>query len=322
MRRLWRGLAISLIVVLALLLVGPFLIPIPTLQGTVPPERLADADSHFADVDGLRLHYKIMGDGEPAVVLLHGFGASVFSWREVMAPLSALGTVVAVDRPGSGLTSRPLPGQWTGDSPYSVDSQVEQTVGLMDALGLDRAVLVGNSAGGTVAVLTALRHPDRVRALVLVDAAIYTTGGTPAWMRLVMHTPQMSRIGPLLVRNIRSWGVRLLHTAWHDPSRITPEILAGYEVPLRAENWDRGLWELTLASHPLDLVDQLDEIRVPVLVVTGDDDRIVPTEESIRLARDLAGAKLVVFPACGHTPQEECPAAFLEAVTTFIAGLP
>ena len=127
-------------------LVGPFLVPVRPLKGTVPPEQLADADSRFIDVNGVKLHYKTLGSGEPALILLHGFAASTFSWREVMAPLAELGTVVAYDRPSSGLTERPLPGDWTGDSPYSPDAQVAQLIGLMDALGLSQAVLVGNSA--------------------------------------------------------------------------------------------------------------------------------------------------------------------------------
>jgi pimeloyl-ACP methyl ester carboxylesterase len=87
---------------------------------------------------------------------------------------------------------------------------------------------------------------------------------------------------------------------------------------LRAEDWDRALWELTAASHPLGLEDRLDEIGVPVLVITGDDDRIVPTEQSVRLASELPDAKLVVIPDCGHVPHEECPEAFLKAVRAFL----
>jgi len=284
----------------------------------VPPEQLADADSRFIDVSGVKLHYRTLGSGEPALILLHGFAASTFSWREVMAPLAALGTVVAYDRPSSGLTERPLPGDWTGESPYSPDAQVAQLIGLMDALGLRQAVLVGNSAGGTVAVHTALRHPDRVRALVLVDAAIYAGGGAPSWAVPLLRTPQFERIGPLISRSLGSQGERLLDLAWHDPFRVTPETKAGYRKALRAENWDRGLWELTKAGRDLKLGARVKDVRVPTLVITGDDDRIVPTEQSLRLARELPGAELVVIPNCGHVPQEECPEAFLKATTDFV----
>jgi len=232
-----------------------------------------------------------------------------------------VGTVVAYDRPSSGLTERPLPGDWTGESPYSPQAQVDQLIGLMDLLGLRQVVLIGNSAGGTVAMHAALRYPDRVTALVLVDAAIYATGGAPSWASPLLRTPQLRRLGPLLVRNIEGLGERLLDLAWHDASRITPEIKARYRVALQAENWDRGLWELTVAAQDMRLSARVKDVRQPALVITGDDDRIVPTAQSIRLAGELPNAELVVIPACGHVPQEECPELFLEAVKGFIAHI-
>jgi pimeloyl-ACP methyl ester carboxylesterase len=313
-----RGLLIALAVLLVILLVGPFLVPVPPLEGTVPPEQLADPDSRFIEVNGITVHYKMAGSGRPALVLLHGFAASTFSWREVIGPMSEWGTVVAFDRPGFGLTERPL--QWTGRSPYSPEAQPDLTVGLMDALGIERAVLVGNSAGGTVALLTALTYPERVEALVLVDPAIYVRGMTPAWLRPFLNTPQMRHLGPLLARQIQDWGVDFARSAWHNPEKLTPEIWEGYARPLRAENWDRALWEVTRASRPLGLEKRLGEVRVPVLVITGDDDRIVPTQQSVRLAGEIPGAQLVVIPECGHVPQEECPGPFLEAVEAFLRG--
>jgi len=313
-----RGLLIALGALLIILLVGPFLVPVPPLEGTVPPERLADPDSRFIEVNGITVHYKMAGSGRPAFILLHGFAASTFSWREVIGPMSEWGTVVAFDRPGFGLTERPL--QWTGRSPYSPESQSDLTVGLMDALGIERAVLVGNSAGGTLAILTALTYPERVEALVLVDPAVYVRGMTPAWLRPFLNTPQMRHLGPLLARQIQDWGVDFARSAWHDPEKLTPEIWEGYTKPLRAENWDRALWEVTRASRPLGLETRLGEVRVPVLVITGDDDRIVPTQQSVRLAGEIPGAQLVVIPECGHVPQEECPGPFLEAVEAFLRG--
>jgi len=313
-----RGLLIALAVLLVILLVGPFLVPVPPLEGTVPPEQLADPDSRFIEVNGITVHYKMAGSGRPALVLLHGFAASTFSWREVIGPMSEWGTVVAFDRPGFGLTERPM--KWTGRSPYSPEAQPDLTVGLMDALGIERAVLVGNSAGGTVALLTALTYPERVEALVLVDPAVYVRGMTPAWLRPFLNTPQMRHLGPLLARQIQDWGVDFARSAWHDPEKLTPEIWEGYTKPLRAENWDRALWEVTRASHPLDLEQRLGEVRVPVLVITGDDDRIIPTEQSVRLAGEIPGAQLVVIPECGHVPQEECPGPFLEAVEAFLTA--
>ncbi len=321
MKRLLCILLLLLALLLCLLLIGPFLMPEPPLQDTVPPEQLADPDSRFIDVNGLRIHYKIAGQGEPTLVLLHGFGASVFSWRKVIAPLARGGTVIAFDRPAFGLTARPLPGEWRGENPYSPEAQADLTVALLDELGVEKAVLVGHSAGGTVALLSALRHPERVEALVLVDAAIYREGATPGWLRPVLLTPQMQRLGPLLVRLLVRGGEAAIRIAWDDPDKVVPEILSGYNKPLQVENWDRAVWELILASHPLGLGTQLDEIRIPVLVITGDHDRVVPTRESVRLAAELRKAELVVVRDCGHVPHEERPELFLRATTDFLAKL-
>ncbi len=319
MKRLQRTALIVAGVLLTVLLVGPFLVPVPPLEDTVPPQELADSDSRLVEVNDLQVHYKRTGDGEPTLILLHGFGASVFSWREVMEPLGELGTVIAFDRPAFGLTERPL--SWEkGANPYTPQAQVALVVELMDALGIDEAVLVGNSAGGTVAVNAALAHPERFEALVLVDAAIYVGGGAPSWIRPLLRTPQLDRLGPLLARRIAVGGDAFLESAWHDPGRITPEIRAGYRKPLRAENWDRALWELTKASQQSDLSARIGEITMPSLVITGDDDRIVPTEQSIRLGREIPQAELVVIPDCGHLPHEECPGPFLDAVQSFLTA--
>lgn len=301
--------------ILLALSVGPFLVPVPPLTGTVSERELADPDSQFIEVNGLTVHYKEQGSGESTYILLHGFGASVYTWREVMGDFAALGRVIAYDRPAFGLTSRPLPGSWSGDSPYSSESQAALVIGLMDALGVEKAVLVGNSAGGTIAVYTALTYPQRVSGLILVDAAIYAGGGAPAWSRPLLGTPQMRHLGPLLARQISASGDDFIRTAYHNPALVTPEVLAGYHIPLRAANWDLALWELTVASHPLGLPERLKELALPVLVITGDDDRIVPTAQSLQLAKDIPGATLALISAAGHLPHEEQPAAFMQAVT-------
>lgn len=319
MKRIGRIIVTSLIIILLVVLVGPFLIPVPPLTGTFPPEQLVDPDSHFVEINGLNVHYKTVGQGEPVFVLLHGFGASIFSWREVMAPLSELGTVIAYDRPAFGLTERPL--QWTGENPYGTEAQINLLLGLLDHFGVNQAILVGNSAGGTVALQFTLRHPERVEAMVLVDAAVYVGEGAPTWLKPLLNTPQFRHLGPLIVRRIRSWGPELLKTAWHDPMHITPEIEAGYEKPLQADNWDRALWEMTLSTKTLDLPEHLNKIHLPALVITGDDDRIVPTDQSVRLSGELLDANLVVIPNCGHVPQEEKPVEFMQAVKDFLQNL-
>lgn len=319
--RIIRTVSIIIAAILVVLLVGPFLVPIPKLADTVPPETLADEDSRFIEVNGIQVHYKQAGAGSPVVILLHGFGASTYSWREVIGPLSQQARVVAYDRPAFGLTERPLPGEWSGLSPYSPQAQIDLLFGLMDALEIEKAILVGNSAGGSVAMNAALAKPERVQALVLVDAAVYEGNNRSTLLHWLFQTPQMDRPGLLLARSISTSGMEILYNAWHDPSKITPEIIENYRKPLKVDHWDAAFWQLTKASLPTGLAERLDEFVLPVLVVTGDDDRIVPTASSLRLAEEIPGSGLVVFENCGHVPQEECPAAFLEAVQPFISKI-
>ncbi len=313
---------IILLVIILLLAIVPLLIPVPPLQNLVPVSQLAGPDSQFIRIEGINYHYKEAGSGKPVLLLLHGFGASVYSWREVMQPLARYGQVIAYDRPAFGLTDRPMPGDWSGESPYSLSSQARMLVELLDAKGIDKAILVGNSAGGTLALYTALNYPTRVQALILVDAAVFSGGPAfPDWLRPLLETPQARRIGPLLVRSIQETGMQILIKAWNAPSKITDQIRQNYRQPLQLANWDRALWELTIASAPTHIAERLPELHLPVLVMTGDNDQIVPTDQSLRLAREIPGASLAVIPNCGHVPQEECPQVFMQAAGEFIAGL-
>jgi len=134
MKKSWRILLIILAVLLLVVLVGPFLIPIPTAAGTVSPQQLADADSKFVEINGITVHYKMMGLAEPYIILLHGFGASVFSWHAVMGLLSQLGTVIAYDRLAFGLTECPM--SWSGLNPYGPEGNEALLVDLMDHFGI------------------------------------------------------------------------------------------------------------------------------------------------------------------------------------------
>ncbi|MBL8100430.1 MAG: alpha/beta hydrolase [Anaerolineales bacterium] len=315
-QKLPRFLRNLFIILLAVLLIGPFLVPVPPLENTKPIETLAEVDSQFIEINDLTVHYKIYGESETVFILLHGFGASLFSWREIIQPLSAYGTVIAYDRPAFGLTERPM--EWEGENPYSQASQIKLLIRLMDTLRIEKAILVGNSAGGTIAMLTALQHPERVEALILVDPAVYEGGGAPVWIRPLLKTPQMNHLGPLFARQIQTRGPEIVQMAWHDPSKITNEIMEGYTKPLQAENWDKALWYLTVSSRESELQNQLQNFDLPILIITGDDDRIVPTEQSIRLTSEIPNAQLVVIPQSGHVPHEEKPQEFMQAVINFL----
>ena len=316
MKNFRRSLLIILTALLFIVLVGPFLVPVPALTDTVQPGQLTDSDSQFIEINGLSVHIKTMGKGGPVIVLLHGFGASLFSWHAVMEPLSQDGMVIAYDRTAFGLTERPM--TWKGQNPYGPQASVDQLLGLLDFYNVQKAVLVGNSAGGMVAMQFYLQHHDRVQGLILVDPAVYEGGGGPSWLRPFYNTPQMNHLGPLIVRSIQTSGIQLLKTAWYDQSKITPETMAGYTKPLQVDNWDRALWYFTAASQPSGLPARLSEFDLPVLVITGDTDKIIPTADSIRLAGALPNAKLIIIPLAGHVPHEEQPALFMQAVNDYL----
>ena len=320
---MWKILGIIVLGVVITLLIAPLLYQVPPLAGTMPERELADPDSRFVEVNGVTVHYKETGEGEPVFILMHGFGASEFSWSEVMEPLSRSGRVIAYDRPAFGLTERPMEGNWTGTNPYSVQGNVELLDGLMDELGVEKAILVGNSAGGEIAAAYAIEHPERVQGLVLVDPAVGkgNRGPVPQWAVSLMALPQIRNLAPLLVRTIAGdMGNDTIRMAWHDPSRIEPKVYEGYRKPLKADNWDKALYEFTIAGNPVSYSERLANLTMPVLVVTGDDDRIVPTDQSMQLSREIPGAELAVLKDCGHVPQEECPDQFMTSMQAFLEG--
>lgn len=316
---------ISLAILLALLgvvLVLPLIVPIAPLEGVVPAAELADDQSRFVEVAGIRLHTKVAGaenGGDAAFVLLHGFGSSVYTWHAVTDALAEHGRVVAFDRPGFGLTERPAAGEWSrGQNPYAPATQVDITLGLMDELGIERAVLIGSSSGAALAAEIAWRAPDRVVGLVLVSPAIYQAGGPPAWTRPLLHTPQMNRVGPALMRTLGGEpGENLVREAWADPERMPASAIEAHRRSTSVEGWDRALWEVSKAARAPAVAGRLGEVSAPTLVLAGAGDEVVPPERSARVAEEIGGARLEMLDDCGHVPQEECPEPWLDAVLSW-----
>ena len=309
-------------VLLVTLVTVPLIIPVPELE-TVPPRTLAGVGDEFVDVNGVEMRYTDAGAGPPTLVLLHGFGSSLFSWRNVTETLGEGARVVAFDRSGFGLSARPdvTAGQNGVQNPYTQAGQVDSTIGLMDTLNIDNAVLVGHAAGAAVALEVALARPERVAGLVLVSPAL-TSGGPPGWVRALYNTPQADRMGPYLMRQFGGEpGLDLLRRSYADPERLTDADVTGYRLPLQADGWDRALWEVTKATRPGDLYPRLAELTVPTLVVSGASDELVPPAESEQAAGLVEESEYRSLAACGHAPQEECPGRFLEAVTPWLDGL-
>ena len=286
-------------------------------------EQQLSLGSHFLDVNGFKVHYRLAGNGKPLVVLLHGSFLSIRSWRSVFDRLAESVSIMAFDRPGFGLTSRPLPSKATGVS-YTPEAQSDLVIALMKKLGFNKAVLVGNSTGGTMALLTALRYPQHVDGLVLAGAMIYSgyaTSEVPAFMKPVMKaiTPIFSRLMKFLITRLYDRNIRGF---WYNKERLGSDVLSAFRSDLMIGDWSRAFWELFIETHHLRLDERLKTMSKPSLVITGEHDLTVKTEESIRLARELPDAELVVIPDCGHLPQEEQPEAFVLEVRKFLQTMP
>lgn len=310
-----------LLSLLLLLIIGPLILPIPALKDTEPAEQLADADSQFIDINNLSIHYKQKHNDaqDEHFLLLHDFASWSYTWHNVLPYFGGLGNAVAFDRPGFGLSARPLRGDWQDSNPYSLTGQSELSVALMDALGMNEGILVGHSTGATVALQLALTHPERVKALILVDPVVFDSGGLSPWVRPLLYSPQLRRVGPYFMRQLADEpGETLLRSSWYDPEAIDDATINAYRVPFQVENWDKALFELSKANQPHQLAEQLMNITVPVLVIAGENDALVTADLSEQLAQQLPDADLSLLAECGHIPQEECPDAFLSSVNDWL----
>jgi pimeloyl-ACP methyl ester carboxylesterase len=187
----------------------------------------------------------------------------------------------------------------------------------LDALDVNNVVLVGSSYGGKLAVQAALAQPERVKALVLVDAAVYVQEEMPAWP---LELAQIRRLGPLFARQLGQNEAFIRQTYLH-PDRISDERMAPTTIHTQVEDWDVALWEYlhVWGVDTPDLAARIPDIQQPALVITGDSDIVVPVTDSRRLDSELPNSELVILPPCGHVPHEECPEAFEEAVDAWLS---
>jgi pimeloyl-ACP methyl ester carboxylesterase len=303
---------------------GPLLVPEPRSSDSVPARHLADPDSRFARLAGVEVHHKVSGSDEaPAVLLSHHFYGSVPTWRHVMDGLSDEHRAVAFDRPGFGLTERVPREAWEdGRNPYTREAAASIGWQLLDHLGIERAVLVGSSAGGTNVLEMYAQQPHRVRGLVLVSPAITGDVGAPAQLRPFLRSPQARRIGPHLVQRLAGEvTLERISGSWHDPSRATAEDVESYRRMLEVEGWQRGFWELLTAEDPPNLRALLPTVDVPTLVISGASDRVITAQWNRRTAASIPGARFELLEDCGHTPQEECPDRLLPLLREFLDEL-
>jgi pimeloyl-ACP methyl ester carboxylesterase len=272
--------------------------------------RASHPDEKYLQVEGRELYVEQAGAGEP-VVLLHGFCCSSFSWRHVLPGLARRYRVIAPDLPGFGYSERPAePGA------YGFPGLERAVLGLLDYLGLESCHLVGHSFGGALALWLAERRPDRVRSLTLVATALpeLTVEKRQGWarFRLLNHLLLRSRLlHPSLVR-------KALMASWHDAGRVTPELVAAYRERLLVEGLEDAYFGFLAPIDEPPPAVALEAIEAPVLIVWGDDDRVIPLERATAHLPRLRRSRFVVLEHCGHLPMEERPEAFLRAILPFL----
>jgi pimeloyl-ACP methyl ester carboxylesterase len=266
-------------------------------------------------VQGHNLAYLDVGQGRP-VILIHGFGGSMWQWEHQQRPLSAEFRLITPDLIGSGLSDKP-------DIEYRPDQMLDYFVGFMDALRIPQATLVGNSMGAGLAIGMALAHPDRVSQLVLID-------GLPANVRERVTSPSIQRAldtpAPSWLASFGNWlfgGVMIesvLKEIVHDPALLTPAVIErsnrnrqrpGMIRPLMTVRNSLPLWETGFARR-------LGEIAHPTLIVWGEEDRVFPLAVGEELQRTIKGSSLVRIPNAGHIPQWERPDLANRAMIDFL----
>jgi len=308
--RLARRVTVAVLVLASLWGLGAWLDRPPVPTG----EWIAAAGLEASDVlvGGRRLRYVRAGAGTP-VVLVHGFASSLYTWKDVLPGLARAHDVVALDLPGFGASDQP--------GELSFEDFPAAVLGLMDALGIDRAALVGNSLGGATVAVVAVRHPGRVSALVLVDSAGFhlADADRPAVVRLAM-----SPAGRLLdVLPLRRLAVEIsLRQVLHDPSLVTEERVAEYLAPLLRPGALASIRSLarTPSREATDFARALAAIEAPTLVVWGRNDAWIPVADADRFVSTIPGAEKLVLEDCGHVPEEEKPRAVTEALLRFLSG--
>lgn len=263
-------------------------------------------------VDGTTLRVLDAGTG-PAVVFVHGLGASMYGWRGILRPaLDAGYRVVAFDNRGFGFSERP-------DSGYSNGAYVRLLVALLDSLGIPDAVLVGHSMGGAISAQFAIDHPERVRGLVLVGSAGY--GVSEPWTLRVARVPLAGR----LLSGLRGrWTVaQLLRSTFGDPSRVSERDVDQYYAAAALPRSTVALRGVFRKFRFDDLRGRLGRIQAPTLLIWGAQDRWIPLSRGQAMALELANGALVAVPGAGHDVHEERPDEVVPTLLAFLsAGLP
>ena len=311
------GIVIAVLVVLLvaawLKLRGPD-IPYAELEA-----KYTNASSHFVDLPGgFHVHYQEDGDPKAqTLVLLHGFGDSYTSWESWVRDLKGRFHVITLDFPGHGLTRAPAGYQLSGAG------LADFVAAFASKLALPKFAVAGNSLGGGAAWQLAARHPDLIDSLILVDAAGFPPSKPPSSIPLAFRLLQYP-IGRALLRNIdnRPLIEAGLKTDVYDKALITPAFVDRWAEFQRAPGHRAILMDIDFGGLGQASSEILSAIKVPTLILHGEDDLIIEPDSARKFAAAIPGAKLIFYPQVGHLPQIELPQRSAADVAAFLATLP
>ncbi len=244
----------------------------------------------------------------PAVVLLHGFGASLQTWDGWAQALGSGYRVVRMDLPGFGLSGPAV------DGDYADAADVRRVLAVLDHLGLQSSVLVGHSMGGRIAWNLAASHPERVSRLVLL-----APDGFPDPRAVSEHTFEDSRLLGLIRYTLPQWVLKMgLEPAYGDPQRLSAATLARYHDMLLAPGVRAAVLERMRQARNSDPVPRLKTIKAPTLLLWGDRDAMIPVANAQDYLRAMPSAQLQVLPGLGHVLHEEDPLVSSRPLLAFL----
>lgn len=259
---------------------------------------------------GIRTNYHDSGGAGAPVLLIHGSGPGVSAWanwRLVMPALAQHARVIAPDMVGFGYTERPQ------GFVYNMDAWVRQAVGLLDALGIERTDLVGNSFGGGLSLALAIAHPERVRRLVLMGSAGVSFPLTEGLDAVWGYTPSVENMRAIMDYFAFDQGLMSDDLA---RLRFEASIRPGFQESFAAMfPAPRQRWIEALASAEADIR----ALPHQALVIHGREDRVIPLSTSLTLSSWIQRSQLHVYGQCGHWTQIEHAARFARLVGDFLA---
>jgi len=260
----------------------------------------------------VKVHYIEAGDpGAPAMILIHGFASSTLTWKDCVPELAKYYHVYAIDMPGFGYSDK------FRDFPYGPEGYGKVVVEFMDLKGIDKAVVGGNSMGGGVSAWLAMNRPERLTHLVLIDAAGYPME-TPGLVSLAQKQWLKPIIKPFYGKFIVGMGLKQVY---YDDSKVTPEWIELYGRPFKTANGkDVPFWVFEkLGEEDWEAQSvKIPTIKIPTLIIWGENDTWIPLEHAHMFNRDIEGSKLVIIPECGHVPEEEKPDVVVAAILEFL----